>query len=229
LLQINSLSDIGIKRKDNQDNFWSAILHIDSISSGVICLCDGMGGLSEGNLASEIVVETIREGITTGVPFKDLGDYFAQANRTINNLGNQQNGLMGTTCTLLQCHDGKYEIWHVGDSRCYLQRGNTFEPLTVDHSAIRQYNLSKSSDAALFKKYKNSLTRCIGAKPDVLMDYYSGSYIEDDLFFVCSDGIWHYLSDNCVTRSTLLNLNDLIKKCIDYGETDNMTACYLLV
>ena len=39
-MKINSLSDIGVKRKDNQDNFWSARLMVDGSEVGVVCICD---------------------------------------------------------------------------------------------------------------------------------------------------------------------------------------------
>lgn len=228
-MQLKSITDIGAKRKDNQDNYWSALLNIDGMDAGVICLCDGMGGLSNGGLASKIVVESVKEGILEGIPFKELDEIIMQANKTVYGLGQDEQSAMGTTCTILQCYGGKYDLWHVGDSRCYLQRGNTFKPITVDHSALREYGITKEADERLYKKYKNSLTRCIGVKPDVQIDYYSGSYMKDDLFFVCSDGMWHYLSQCQVSREDLLNLDELVKSCINYGETDNITAGVLVV
>lgn len=228
-MKILSSTDIGVKRGENQDNYWSALLNIDGSEAGIICLCDGMGGLKNGGLASKIVVESIRDGIKDGLMFRELEDILIQSSKNIYDIAQSMQCMMGTTCTLLQCHNGKYEILHVGDTRCYLLRGNNFNPLTTDHSALQQYHITREANEVLWRRYRNSLTRCIGVKPTVVVDYYSGYYQEDDVFFVCSDGLWHYFNNNSITKDELFNLKGLIKKCIKEGELDNITASLLSV
>lgn len=229
-MKIDSLTDIGVKRSDNQDNFWSSLLEVDGEEAGVICLCDGMGGLNDGGLASRMVIESVRDGILSGARFEDLEGYIKQVNTSIYRKGLREGGRMGTTCTLLRCYKGIYEIWHVGDSRCYLLNGNgDFEALTKDHSAVKEKNITEEENPALYKKYKNALTRCIGVKPEVVLDYYKGTYKEGDIFFVCSDGIWHSLESLNATKEMMTDLPNLVRNCISKGETDNLTACSLLV
>lgn len=228
-MRLSSLTDIGVKREENQDNYWSALLTIDGVDTGVICLCDGMGGLNDGGLASRLVVEAIRDSIKLGVDFSELQDVLLQSNTTIYELATHQNVRMGTTCTLLQCGGGVYKILHVGDSRCYLYRGNSFQALTTDHSALNKYKITREKDEKLWRRYKNSLTRCIGIKPTVQLDYYEGSYKEGDIFLVCSDGMWHYFDTEEVSIEDFSNLSNLITKCIDSGETDNITGGVIFV
>lgn len=228
-MTINSLTDIGIKRKENQDNYWSALLTVDGQEAGVICLCDGMGGMNNGGLASKIVVEAVRDYIKTDIDFDGLREVIQQANTTIYEIGSDEQSPMGTTCTILLCYNGRYQILHVGDTRCYLLRSTSFEPLTKDHSALKKYGITKKENEKLYNKYKNKLIRCIGAKPSVQLDYLEGEYQDEDTFFVCSDGLWHYLDDYDYYAEELFDLPELIKKCINSGETDNITAGILRI
>lgn len=228
-MKLNSLTDIGVRRKENQDNFWSALLKIDGKEAGVICLCDGMGGLNNGGLASKIVVESVRDYFTTSCDFEGLQTVLSHANKTVYDLSQGDKKMMGTTCTIILCYEGLYKILHVGDSRCYLLRGESFSPITKDHSALAKYGFTKEKDEVLYNKYKNSLTRCIGVKPEVKLDYFEGEYKKGDTFLCCSDGLWHYLEDCDFTKEQLFELPDLIQKCIGNGETDNITVSLLTI
>ena len=59
-MKIISMSSI-CKRKENQDNYWSAILNVNGEEVGVLCVCDGMGGLDSGEKASRMLVSQIRD------------------------------------------------------------------------------------------------------------------------------------------------------------------------
>lgn len=230
MFTLESISDIGCKRKDNQDNYWSSISMVDGVETGLLCVCDGMGGLENGALASKIIVEAISEGFKDGIPFYALKDVISSANRRVYDLGSSEDKKMGTTCTVLQVCHGKWEILHIGDSRCYrIHKEGSMQLLTTDHSAVKQLGITKESDPVKYKKYKNSLTRCIGIKPEVYADYYKGTYERGDSFIVCSDGMWHLFEKEAFRGSDdLEDLRLLVKKCIDNGETDNITCTKLL-
>ena len=188
-MKLYSLTDIGIKRSDNQDNYWSAILKVNDTEAGVVCLCDGMGGLNNGSLASRMVVEAVRDYILREFEFEGIDEVIKLVNQKILGMsGGEREKLMGTTCTFLLCYDGSYKIWHIGDSRAYLIRNGKETLLTTDHSAIHEYNIRKQDNEYLWNKYKNKLTRCIGVKNEILPDIYEGSYNSGDVFFLCSDG-----------------------------------------
>ena len=230
MFTLDSISDIGVKRKDNQDNYWSALCTVDGVETGILCVCDGMGGLENGALASKIIVEAIRDGYSEGIPFSALREVISSANKKVYEMGLLEEKRMGTTCTVLQVSSGRWEILHIGDSRCYLiRRDGSLKLLTTDHSAVKQLGITKEDDPVRYKKYKNSLTRCIGIKPDVVADYYKGTYERGDGFIVCSDGLWHFLEKDTFDKHTDLdNLRLLVNKCIENGETDNITCTKLL-
>ena len=228
-MKLTSLTDIGAKRKENQDNYWSARLDIDDEEAGVICLCDGMGGLSNGGLASQTVVEAVKDFFMEDYDFERLEDIVKDCNSKVREIGQTKDKGMGTTCSILFCMGGKYKVLHVGDSRVYLVRNGELHQLSTDHSALNMYKVTKANNPKLYAKYKNLLTRCIGVKPEVKLDYYEGEYFEGDKFFLCSDGLWHYFDDNSFSSDLLDDLGSLIQRCISEGETDNITVGVLEV
>lgn len=228
-MKLSSLTDIGIKRSENQDNYWAARLDIDDKEAGVICLCDGMGGLSNGGLASKTVVEAVKDFFMEDYDFDRLEEVIKDCNTKVHDIGQKQDKGMGTTCTILFCYDGRYNILHVGDSRAYLIKDGKLQQLSTDHSALQMYKVTKTNNPKLYAKYKNLLTRCIGVKEQVKIDKYSGSYSSGDTFMLCSDGLWHYFDDNQFSIDSIEDLQGLIQSCIDSGETDNITVGILQV
>lgn len=228
-MNISIISDIGVRRKENQDNYWYARLSIDNKEAGIICLCDGMGGLDNGKLASKIVVEAIREYLKTNSNFQDLSEVILQSNKTIYNLGKSSKQLMGTTCTVLMCYDGRYMIYHVGDTRCYVRHCNDVQQLTTDHSALTKYGITKENNPDMYKKYKSKLTRCLGVKENIALDYIEGIYESGDVFLVCSDGFWHFFDTGTMLDGRVDDLDNLVYNCINKGETDNITVGVLYI
>lgn len=229
-MRILSLTDIGVSRKDNQDNYWAARLDVNNKEYGVLCLCDGMGGLNNGGLASKMVVETVRNYCLQDLDLHGLIQEISKCNLEIYNLGKNSNKLLGTTCTVLISDSDSYRIAHIGDSRCYFYDGTGTKAVTVDHSALQKYGVTMQNNPVLFKKYKNSLTRCIGVKPKIQMDTYKGKCSKGNKFLVCSDGFWHYFKENKLQEiSSVSMLNNLVNSYMSMGETDNITVGVLEV
>lgn len=227
---LDSLTDVGVKRKDNQDNYWSARLDVNGEEAGVICLCDGMGGLHNGGLASKIVVEAVKEYFLESIDFEGLKARLKEVNSEVVGMGSTCEGALGTTCTVLLCFRGRYHILHIGDSRCYRYSGGKLYKLTEDHTVVEKYRKQgKILPDHLMKKYKNALTRCIGVSNTIHIDYVAGDYQDGDIFLVCSDGFWHNLGVSHFANNDISDLDRLIKKFIAKGETDNITVGVLRI
>ena len=133
-MDIISLTDKGVYRENNQDNYWAAVLDVNGEEAGVICLCDGMGGLENGELASRLVTSAVREYILKDFDFSGIIGVLEKVNRKIYNMsGGDSSKLMGTTCTIVMCYRGKYNVYHIGDSRGYLFRDGKSYQITEDH------------------------------------------------------------------------------------------------
>ena len=229
-MDIFSLTDIGVGRKENQDNYWSALLNVDGKERGILCVCDGMGGLKNGGLASSMVINAVKDYLLQGFEFDDLLEVLCKVNADILAMASSEDIQMGTTCTILCVEDGKFKVWHIGDSRAYIMlNGVNMRQLTTDHSAINKYQIKKSEDPELWNRFKNKLTRCIGVTVSIAPEFYEGTCSEGDSFLICSDGLWHYLEDHNVSSVEPMQFGQLINGCIADGETDNITVCMLKV
>ena len=224
-MKIHSITDIS-KRENNQDNYWCAVLNVNGSQVGVLCVCDGMGGLDCGEKASELVVSNIRKHFLENGTIEGIEDVVDSANESIKNLSSNRSG---TTCTVLMCSNGNYYVYNVGDSRCYIWNSAVTQ-ITEDHTVLQKYrNEGKEITRAIEVKYKNVLTKCVGVMNTVKYDIFTGSYQSGDRFLVCSDGFWHTIDEDDFLSGRILNLEDMVKRCLEKGELDNITACILEV
>lgn len=229
-MKLDSLSDIGVRRRDNQDSYWCSRLLVDGREVGVACICDGMGGLDNGALASKMVIERIREHFLKSIDFASLEGVLKSVNKEILRLAEKSGGRSGTTCTVLLCCDGQYKIYHIGDTRCYMVSKSEVSLLTEDHSVVYRYKkMGIELPDDLKRKHRNSLTRCIGVEDNISLDLLEGTYDSGDIFVICSDGLWHYFDNYDTDISCLENLRSLVDNCINSGETDNITVVVLYV
>lgn len=223
-MRIKSITNI-CNRPENQDNYWCAILKVNSLRLGVVCVCDGMGGLENGGKASTLLVSRVREHFLLNGTIEGIEDVVDEANVEIKSMSETRSG---TTCTVLMCADGNYYIYNVGDTRCYIWSREGVTQLTTDHTVIQKYkNEGREITPEIEKRYKNVLTSCVGVMDSVKYDIFTGSYTDKDRFLVCSDGFWHTLGDNDFLSGEILDLDNMVNRCIDLGESDNITACIL--
>ena len=235
-MNVIAYSNVG-KRKNNQDSYWASTIRItdnstgDSMEAGIICVCDGMGGLDNGQLASEIVIKNIREHILKGGEINKIVDVFNKSNEEIHN---RVEGKSGTTCVLCIVCNGYYTVFNVGDSRCYRWNSRkAYAPIkriTNDHTVIEDLKREgKTITPAIQRKYKNVLTKCIGVPANIQCDIFSGDCDLGDVFLVCSDGFWHTLSAEDFKNGNIFNLQKISERAMNLGELDNITACILRV
>lgn len=228
-MKIYGLTDTGVVRSENQDNYWGSRLEVEGSEVGVVCLCDGMGGLKNGAEASRTVVQNVRDYLVNRFDIEGVADVVRSSNDEIYNR-NIGGGISGTTCTLLICKDYHYTVFHIGDSRCYLFGEKGSKLLTKDHTVVEKYRSEGASDEVLEKvkvKYRNMLTRCLGVKEGVVLDLVEGSYNTGDTFLVCSDGFWHGFKEPDFYRGALGDLSSFKDYLIRCGETDNITGVLL--
>ncbi|MBN2382512.1 Stp1/IreP family PP2C-type Ser/Thr phosphatase [bacterium] len=198
-LHYTAKTDVGLKRKVNED-----CVYVNE-NIGLCAVADGMGGHSAGDVASRMVIDIVEESFSDFVPTDDesvkeaLNETIQLANYAIKTSASQnpeQRG-MGSTITLLYFHDGKYYIAQVGDSRAYLLRENQIHQITEDHSLVQQ-ELEKgliTEEEAEAHVFKNIITRAVGIKDEVEVDFYSDRIIEGDLMLLCTDGLTNKVSN----------------------------------
>jgi serine/threonine protein phosphatase PrpC len=201
-----SVSDIGFRRRNNQDSCAIRICSDQQTwreHGHLLLVADGMGGHAVGELASKIAADTVCH---TFFKVRDLDVVDAlrksleTANATINERGslNRDFARMGTTCTSLAlCSQGAV-IGHVGDSRAYRIRGDRIDQLTFDHSLhwelMRQGRMRP--DDIFMHESRHVITRSLGPEPAVQVDI-EGPYpiFPGDVYLLCSDGLTGHVQD----------------------------------
>ena len=203
-----ALSDTGRVRTSNEDS-----LEFDP-ETGLLVLADGMGGCNGGEIASamalNIVLNEFRQfpltlpvddGSASGLSHASmrLCTAIAKANREIFQLSLMQAELsgMGTTLVAALFSGSRVTIVSIGDSRVYRLRQGHFEQLTVDHTVLQEQlecGLITPEQARLAGS-RGLITRALGVQAGVEVDVQEQPVLLDDVFLLCSDGLFDMVDD----------------------------------
>lgn len=246
---ITSISDIGISKKVNQDAILIKKAKVVNDEIIFAAVCDGMGGLANGEIASSHLVDSLdkwfeeslpeimKSGISNNKIKKSLTKIILDANERIAIFGDKE-GMCGTTVSGILLYLGHYAIINIGDSRTYrIREDEGIQQLSHDHSVVQglidRGKITK--EEAAHHPQRNMLTQCVGASGKVSPDYFFGTYKNEDLFLICSDGFRHklkegemsvLLSPSNQTNEEILNTN--VSRAIDVNkkrlEKDNISA-----
>ena len=214
-------------------------------------LCDGMGGLAKGEVASACMIrafsawfqEDFPRLLYSGLQSEELcasWDTMVQTvSRQIMDYGESLHVSMGTTCVALLIVNHTYYIMNIGDSRIYLISDNIYQ-LTKDQTYVQREMDAKrmTYEQSLVDPQRSVLLQCIGASDVVVPDYYFGDAAPGQCFLLCCDGfrhvidpeeIYRYLNPQASTDSKTMedNLHFLTDLNKQRNETDNITAALI--
>ncbi|RLB61460.1 MAG: serine/threonine-protein phosphatase [Deltaproteobacteria bacterium] len=225
-----SYTDRGLKRDNNED----ALLALPE--KGIFAVADGLGGHSAGEIASSEAMEIVKEFKLPDQDEheKDLVRLVRSANRHIweLSLSNPNYSGMGTTLTLMMIRDGHAEIAHVGDSRIYLFREGNLTQLTTDHTLAEEWKVAGKVEGELSENHSANhiVTRALGIRHDVEVDYYEEEVQPGDLILLCTDGLNKHLDNTDITnlftenKEQLEEAKEAIREEVFFrGATDNLT------
>jgi PPM family protein phosphatase len=201
-----AVSDVGLRRANNQDSYAIATAGDESnwlLRGHLFIVADGMGAHAAGELASKMACTSIPHTYhkLADRPAPDaLKQAIVEANDQIHNRGQASadfNGMGTTTSTLALLPQGAI-VGHVGDSRVYRLRGTTLEQLTFDHSLVWEMKAAghfSGGEAPPFVP-KNIITRSLGPHSEVNVDL-EGPFplAVGDTFLICSDGLSGQVTD----------------------------------
>lgn len=228
------ISDIGSTRTNNED-VWIALPEI-----GFFALADGMGGHNAGEIAAQetidFLVDSAQEIKKTDIMelIIEIRHAIEKASRHVFKIGLQSKSYqgMGTTLCCLMWTDDAIVYAHVGDSRIYRFRKNKLTLLTQDHSLFAKW-LATGKLAEECKTpypYKHVITRAIGGSGKANPEIAVAAYQDQDIFFLCSDGLTDVLTldEMEIILNNAPNLQEsaqlLIENAKIKGSSDNMTV-----
>jgi len=205
IFEFHAQTDPGLVRDNNEDS-----VAIDP-DNQVLVLADGMGGYNAGEVASAMATTFVKTELgrwlaeggneASGRELKRAMEIcIDNANRSIFNAANSnaQYAGMGTTLVMGVFQGVRTLIGHVGDSRCYRLRGDSFQQLTRDHSLLQEQIDAGliSPEQAQYATHKNLVTRALGVEDTVLLEVNEFRVEDGDLYLFCSDGLSDMLPDN---------------------------------
>lgn len=245
---VSAATDVGIRKQINQDSL--AVRRFSTPIGEVVfaILCDGMGGLEHGEVASAAIVSAFVEWAEREIPVlacTPLEDavlrerwtkLLRQQNEWIRGYGAENNCTLGSTATVLLLTGQRYYVLNIGDSRAY-ELGLQVTQLTRDHTLvedeIQMGNLTR--EQAEQAPVKNVLTRCVGVVESAIPDMFFGATMPGAVYLLCSDGFRHCISGEEIqyglmprTWEDVDNMQQRIQILIEQnkqrGETDNISA-----
>lgn len=203
-MQAWSKTDIGRKRRENQDSTYVKLDYEKNIA--LLVVCDGMGGVNGGSEASSLAIESfvdfiwdaVREDSSDEDVVLILRNAVTAANRAVFSRAVSDPAYMGmgTTLTAALVIGFRGYVVNVGDSRTY-RIGDGIRQITEDHSLAGDLFRNGTITREQFDSYpnKNIITRAVGTDPEVYGDIFKLALAEGEGLLLCSDGLTNMLSD----------------------------------
>lgn len=248
-------TDQGPVKEVNQDSLCVMEAHTSAGEILMAVICDGMGGLAKGEVASASVAQALSAWFAQELPAQLVGgDYWEDIrirwrqllldeNQKIGRYAGAQGLQLGTTvCALLLVNEERYLIAHVGDSRIYCLDDQKIQQITEDQtvtaSEVRAGRLTP--EQAKTDPRRNVLLQCVGASTHMEPVMMQGSLHKNQAFLLCSDGFRRKISADeihqglrpCMAgsedemKNNLVRLTELNK---ERQEKDNISSILIQV
>jgi PPM family protein phosphatase len=247
-LSVYAKTDIG-KRSVNEDSFAICDLSGGALVNGeklsrfevgergvLLAVSDGMGGHQAGEVASALVVESLRRSMAAAPPTSAPDALMEAATRKANrevweaahHPGREH---MGATLTAMFIRGSQAHVAEVGDSRAYLLRSGKLTQITHDQSYVQlllDANVITPEQAAQ-SQFQNVILQAMGLKKDVSVALGRLALRDHDCLVLCSDGLSKEVASEEMKGIILgaRRLDEagahLVERAIAHGASDNVT------
>lgn len=233
--------ECGRLAEQNQDSV--VLLQVLTARGRVLmaAVCDGMGGLAQGEKASGYITRRLQEWFYESllravqkrkafwVIRRSLDRLVYDMQEELSRYAGREKICLGSTMTVLVLWERTYLLWHLGDSRAYSlyvsgggrRKRGSLRCMTTDHV-----------------RGKNQLTKCVGSFGYMRPDFKMGTLGNGQAMLLCSDGFRHYIAEE--EMADVLNpeaiaeemqaerrLREIGEACMKRGEEDNLSAVYI--
>lgn len=201
--RISAKTDRGILRQQNQDSYSVRMYHTSFGNIVFAVLCDGMGGLSQGEVASASLVRAMCQWADERLSLlwenksleqevnREWQEVIGRCNGKMQAYGERLGKKMGSTLTAMLLTSQRFYIVHVGDTRVY-EIGESTTLLTTDHTVIaREMEQGRMTLEEAKYDRRNVLWQCVGASKEVQPEFIVGDTKPEAVYLLCSDGFWH--------------------------------------
>lgn len=232
-----------VSRQGGRDKNEDRMGYCYTRDAGLFALADGMGGHPEGEVASQLALQTLSALFQRDARprLADPKGFLLQAITAAHQELIRYAARKGMTdtprTTVVACvlQEGAAHWAHCGDSRLYLVRADTLVARTRDHSYAELQQTLALASANLEPVNRNVLFTCLGSPGEPVIDSTGPVGLHrGDRILLCSDGLWDNLDDERITaRLTTGSLAEGVPGLVDQalregGATcDNVTALAL--
>lgn len=241
-------TDIGNTKSTNQDSYGVRVYTTTAGKIVLAVLCDGVGGLDKGEVASGTVVNAffnwaqnrlpalIAEGIGDDMIRVEWTNLIDEYNEKIKVYGKKSGVNLGTTVTAILITERRYYIINVGDTRAY-EITDGVRVLTKDQTLVEREidagNLTR--EEAENDSRRSVLLQCIGASDSIYPDMFFGDTHSEAVYMLCSDGFRHEITNDEIfaylrpevmlsAENMKKNMDNLIDMNKQRMERDNITV-----
>ncbi|MHA4987305.1 PP2C family protein-serine/threonine phosphatase [Cetobacterium somerae] len=182
-------------------------------------ICDGVGGNSDGEMASKFVLETFSKSFRN-FNFNLIKTLIKEAQEKLNYYALINNiESIGTTIAGVILGKENNIFFNVGDTRIYKVSKNKITQLSKDHSLAQLlYEKGELSKRSIpFHRSRHILTSSIcGGESSFLPDIFFNTFElkKNEILFICSDGVWEQLDDNELLKILTSKLG--LKKSLEF-------------
>lgn len=204
---ISANTDVGLTKDTNQDSLSVKVINTTQGRMVFAILCDGMGGLSKGEVASAAVIRAFDNWVRTELPqlcqapiedstIRSQWEKIAtEQNEIIKSYGAKQGVKLGTTVVAILITQDRYYALNIGDSRVYEITDKVYQ-ITQDQTFVaREVAMGNMTEEEAHTDSRRSvLLQCVGASDVVYPEFYFGESKSDAVYMLCSDGFRHEIS-----------------------------------
>lgn len=220
---------VGKVRTVNEDAF------LERPDIGLWVVADGMGGHAAGDLASHLLIDTLRpmtspKSLSTFVD--EVEDRILRVNAELRTIGaEQRHRTVGTTVAALLTYQRVAVAMWAGDSRVYRYRDGELIRMTQDHALVEDL-LGKgmlTPEEAKHHPHANLITRAVGASDELHVDMDICELCQGDVFLICSDGLTREVPEDVMAKALATSTegslsNNLVDLALERGGNDNTTV-----
>ncbi len=226
------LTHTGLVRDHNEDSFACVP------EQNLWLVADGMGGHASGDFASRMLAEQAQKFVRQQRLDQSillLEETFLGAHRLILDETASRPGqaTIGSTLVSLFAWNNLAFVMWAGDSRAYLFRSQRLSRMTEDHSLVEELVRMGQLDADKAEEHpaSNVVLNAVGIENNLYFDLEYSEIHDQDLFLLCSDGLYKDLSDDTIEALLKTHADDLEHACsklleaaLESGGSDNCTV-----